>query len=238
MTNINQALILAAGRGERMKPLTDKIPKPLAKIKGKAMIDYILEKVSTLPEIKKIIVNSFYLAQVLEDHLRTLNNSKIIISHETEKLETGGGLINALPLFDLTKPILIINGDLFWLDKNNSLLKKLISSFNETKMDILLALKPKEQFFGYVGNGDFNLNKTTGELVKASNPSHTYIGAQILHPRIFKNIPSEKCFPIFNYLFKNFLEEDGNLRGIKGVEVVEKVFHIGTVRTLEDINIQ
>jgi MurNAc alpha-1-phosphate uridylyltransferase len=235
--NISQAFILAAGRGERMKPLTNTIPKPLAKINGKAMIDYTIEKLSSLKNINKIIVNSYYLAEVLEAHLASLNNQKITISHETEKLETGGGLINALPLIDTTKPLLIINGDLFWQDEQNSLLQTMVENFDENKMDILLALKPNQQFFGYEGKGDFNLDKETGEIKKAENPTHTYIGVQIIHPRILQDKPDEKCFSL-NYFFKKALDEDKQERNkIRGIEVKEKAFHIGTVESLETINI-
>ncbi len=229
--NISQAFILAAGRGERMKPLTDKIPKPLAEINGKAMIDYTIEKVSALKNINKIIINSYYLAEVLEAHLQSLNNPKIIISHENEKLETGGGLINALPLLDVSEPILIINGDLFWQDQNNSLLKTMLENFDENEMDILLALKPKEQFFGYEGNGDFNFDAQTKKIQKAVSASHTYIGVQIFHPRILQNKPEEKCFSL-SYYFQKALAENR----IRGIEVEEKPFHIGTVATLEAVN--
>ena len=249
MINISQAFILAAGKGERMRPLTDKIPKPLAQIQGKAMIDYALEKVSSLANINKIIINSYHLAEVLESHLKSLNNSKIIISHETEKLETGGGLVNAMKLLDETQPILIINGDLFWQDEENSLLKTMLQNFDEKKMDILLALKPKDEFFGYEGNGDFNLNIKTGELQKTSHSSHTYIGIQIFHPRILKEKPKEKlreklrdkplekCFSL-GYFFKKAQGEDGFLSRIKGIEMKEKAFHIGTVETLKMVNDQ
>ena len=235
MHNISQAFILAAGRGERMKPLTDKIPKPLAQIKGKAIIDYALEKISALKNINKIVVNSYYLADILEAHLKNLNNPKIIISYENEKLETGGGLVNAMHLLDSHQPILIINGDLFWQDENNSLLEKMMENFDEKKMDILLALKPKTEFFGYEGNGDFNFDAKTGELKKSTNPSHTYIGAQIFHPRILKNKPAEKFFSL-SYFFKKAEKENGILDRVCGIEVKEKVFHIGTVATLSAIN--
>jgi len=229
--NINQAFILAAGRGERMKPFTNTTPKPLAEINGKAIIDYAIEKLSTLKNINKIIINSYYLAEVLENHLASLNNPKIIVSHETGKLETGGGLVNAMPLIDVAQPILVINGDLLWQDEDNSLLKTMLENFDENKMDILLALKPKDQFFGYEGNGDFDLDKETGELKKSSNPSHTYIGVQIIHPRILENRPEEKAFSL-NYFFQKALAENR----IKGIEAEEKPFHIGTVETLKMLN--
>ena len=234
MINISQAFILAAGRGERMKPLTDTIPKPLAKIKDKAMIDYIIDKVSAVPSINKIVVNCYYLAEILEAHLKSLNNHKIIISHETEKLETGGGLVNAMPFFDDTQPILIINGDIFWSDEHNSLLEKIIENFDEKNMDILLAMKPREQFFGYEGKGDFDLKKGGSLLNKGSEYySHTYIGVQIIHPRILKNYPAEKCQLGKSFSLGYFFKRNEKL---KGVEVEERIFHIGTVKTLEEIN--
>jgi MurNAc alpha-1-phosphate uridylyltransferase len=241
MNTINQAFILAAGRGRRMLPLTNTIPKPLAKIKGVAIIDHIIKKVSALPAINKVVINSYYLANILESHLYSLNNPKIIISHEEEKLETGGGLINALRFFDQDKPILIINGDLFWIDKNNSLLNKVIENFDENKMDILLALKPKNQFFGYDGNGDFNFNKTTGEITKTNKKSHshTYIGIQIIHPKILKNKLIDKIFSL-NCFFKiaqgKSQENEIILQKIIGIEAQEKIFHIGTVKSLNQIN--
>ncbi len=234
--NITQAFVLAAGRGERMRPLTDTTPKPLAKIHNKAMIDYALEKISALKNINKIIVNSYYLAEVLEAHLQNLNNPKIIISHETEKLETGGGLVKAMDFLDVNQPILIINGDLFWQDENNSLLQTMIENFDEKKMDILLALKPNTEFFGYEGNGDFDLNIKTGELRKSANPSQTYIGIQIFHPRILKDRSTEKSFSL-GYFFKKAQRESGILDKICGIEVKEKAFHIGTAQTLEAINL-
>jgi MurNAc alpha-1-phosphate uridylyltransferase len=235
MQNVTQAFILAAGKGERMKPLTNTIPKPLAKINGKGMIDYTIEKLSKIPTIGKIIINSYYLSDVLETHLKTLNNPKIIISHETEPLETGGGLVNAIHLIDITKPLLIINGDFFWQDEQNSLLNTMTENFDAEKMDILLALKPKEQFFGYEGNGDFNFNSKNGELSRTAKQSHVYIGVQILHPRILANKPTEKCFSL-SYFFKKAQNENGILQNVKGIEIKEDAFHIGTVKHLEMVN--
>jgi len=91
--NISQAFIFAAGRGERMRPITDTIPKPLVKIKNKSIIDYTIEKLNKISDIKKIIINGFYLKDQIEAHIKNLNNSKIIFSKEIEKIETGGGLI-------------------------------------------------------------------------------------------------------------------------------------------------
>jgi NDP-sugar pyrophosphorylase family protein len=88
MLKLTQAFIFCAGRGERMRPLTDSIPKPLVKINNKSILDYSLEKINKITSIKKIFINGFYLANQIEDHLKNLNNPKIIFSHEEEKIET------------------------------------------------------------------------------------------------------------------------------------------------------
>lgn len=130
MTKITQAFIFAAGRGERMRPITDKIPKPLVKIKGKAIIDYIIEKLDKIDNIKTIVINGFYLADELEKHIKKLKNPKIVFSHETEKLETGGGLVFASDKIDLHKPLLTINGDVLWFDDVSSDIESLTNAWN------------------------------------------------------------------------------------------------------------
>ena len=89
MTKITQAFIFAAGRGERMRPLTDSVPKPLIKINGKAIIDYAIEKLDNIESIKKIIINGFYLADQIEEHIKKLNNPKIVFSREIDKVLLG-----------------------------------------------------------------------------------------------------------------------------------------------------
>ena len=225
---INQVFILAAGQGSRMRPLTDNIPKPLIKVNGRSMLDRILDKVSTLAQIKKIVINGFYLADQLEAHLNSLNNPKIIFSKETEKLETGGGLLKALPLFDQDQPILIINGDIVW--QETAALNKIIAAFDERNTDILLGIKAKEELLGYEGNGDFNFDEKTGELTRSENNDFVYAGIHIFHPRILKkqNLPPSPFS--LSYFFK-----DAAAKGIrlKGIKLVGKFFHIGTENDLK-----
>lgn len=224
---INQVLILAAGRGSRMRPLTDKIPKPLIKVNNKSMLDRVLFKLSNIPSIDKIIVNGFYLSDKIEEHLKSLNNNKIIFSKEDKILETGGGLVNALPLFDENKPILIINGDIVW--KDNSAISYLIESFNDVDTDILIGLKDKDSFLGYDGKGDFNLNEDGG-VSRGDINDFVYTGIQIFHPRILKdgNFPQEPFS--LSYFFKDIKRKSVRLKAIK---LPGKFFHIGTPKALE-----
>ncbi|MDX2082471.1 MAG: sugar phosphate nucleotidyltransferase [Rickettsiales bacterium] len=239
MTKITQAFIFAAGRGERMRPITDKIPKPLVKIKNKAIIDYTIEKLNQISTIKKIIVNGFYLADEIEKHLKKLNNPKIIFSREVEKVETGGGLLFALDKIDINKPLLTVNGDILWQEKSITSDIELISESWESKEhDILLGLKKTEDYIGYDGNsnggGDFDFS--AGKLFRFPNQalSHVYVGLQIINPKILlnaKNEISQNCFSM-SHFYKSAIGESGMLHRVGGVELKGKYFHIGTVEAI------
>lgn len=237
MTKITQAFIFAAGRGERMRPVTDSIPKPLVKIKNKAIIDYTIEKLDKISSITKIIVNGFYLADQLAEHLKKLNNSKIIFSHEVEKIETGGGLVFAKNLIDMDQPLLLINGDVLWLsDIDICDIENLAKAWKASDCDILLGLKKKNDFLGYDGNshggGDFNLDIATGKLQRFPTQamSHVFIGSQIINPKILEKAPA-KCFSM-SHFYKEATKENGAVVNIKGLELQGKYFHIGTVEAI------
>lgn len=237
MTKITQAFIFAAGRGERMRPITDTIPKPLIKIRNKSIIDYTIEKLEKISSIKKIIINGFYLSDILGNHIKNLNNPKIIFSKEIEKIETGGGLIFASKEINYDEPILLINGDVLWQDKlEKSDLELLTKYWKSNNCDILLGLKKKEEYLGYDGNshggGDFNFDQKTGNLTRflTSEMSHVFIGIQIINPKILqkpfvKNLG--KCFSMSEF-YKAATNENGNVENIKGIELQGKYFHIGT----------
>ncbi len=233
---INQAFIFAAGRGERMRPLTDSLPKPLVKIKNKAIIDYSIEKLLKIPQISKIIINGFYLAQQIEDHIANLNNPKIIFSHEASKIETGGGLLYAKNLFDNTQPLLLINGDILWQDFDGiSDIQKICEAYNPNDCNILLGLKKNGEVLGYDGDGDFNFDQETGQLSKSTKqPLHyVFVGVSVINPQILKDAPSE-CFSM-SYFYKKALQENGVLEGIKGFKLAGRYFHIGDVKAIGDV---
>jgi MurNAc alpha-1-phosphate uridylyltransferase len=244
MTQITQAFIFCAGRGERMKSLTDHTPKPLIEVKNKKMLDYILEKIEKISSLKKIIINAYYLADEIEKHLEYLNNPKIILSREIEKIETGGGLVYALDKIDIEKPLLTLNGDVLWHDKNNfSDLKFLIDNFDINSHDFLLGLKKSEDYWGYDGNpqcfGDFDLidKKLYRKSVKnnqKTSMSHVYVGLQIINPKVLLG-NHEKCFSVSKF-YKSAINSANCLERIEGVELKGEYFHIGTPQNLELAN--
>lgn len=239
MTNITQSFIFAAGRGERMRPLSDKIPKPLIKVKDKSIIDYAIEKLDKIPDIKKIIINGFHLADQLEEHIKELNNPKIIFSRETEKVETGGGLLFAQDKINFDEPLLTLNGDILWQDEGFYSDIDLISkAWNPEECDILLGLKKTEEYFGYDGNihggGDFYFEN--GTLIRYSDEamSHVFVGLQIINPKILNRAKKEivgNCFSM-SHFYKSAVGESGLLHRVRGVELKGRYFHIGTVDAL------
>ena len=236
---ISQAFIFAAGRGERMRPVTDTLPKPLVKIRNKPILDYAIEKLSAISSINKIIINGFYLAEQIEAYVQNLNNKKIIFSRETKKIETGGGLLFAKDKIDFNKPLLLINGDTLWQENNlSSDIKKLYDAYSANSCDIMLGLKKTADFLGYEGNnnggGDFNLDKKNGALQKISNQamSHVFVGLQIINPKILNRV-NEKCFSM-SLFYQEALRSDNKLEGVKGVELEGNYFHVGTVAAIAE----
>ena len=240
MTEITQAFIFCAGRGERMRPLTEYTPKPLLEVKNKKILDYILEKLKKISSLEKIIINAFYLADEIEKHIISLNNPKIIISREVEKIETGGGLIYALDKIDINKPLLTLNGDVLWRDQDNfSDIDFLSRNFDLNSHDFLLGLKKVDDYQGYDGNpnyrGDFDL---IGKKLYRKNlqdeqkilMSHVYVGLQILNPRVLLG-NHEKCFSVAKF-YKNAINSANILDRIEGIELKGDYFHVGTPQHL------
>jgi N-acetyl-alpha-D-muramate 1-phosphate uridylyltransferase len=232
MTKITQAFIFAAGRGERMRPLTDSMPKPLVKINGKAIIDYTIEKLDKISAIKKIIINGFYLAEQLEAHIKNLNNPKIIFSREVEKVETGGGLVFAGNKINTNEPLLTINGDVLWQDAAEiSDIELICAAWQKSDCDILLGLKKTADYLGYEGNehggGDFDFDGKNLWRFATKKMTHAFVGVQIINPKILQNAP-EKSFSM-SHFYKKAVDANGLMQRVGGVELAGKYFHIGTV---------
>ena len=185
--NIDTAMVLAAGFGKRMKPLTDTRPKPLVDVNGKALIDYTLDRLEAFG-LRRLIVNIHYKAEMMREHLADRSSPGIIISDEREApLETGGALIRAKNYFENT-PIFCTNTDAIFLDDGEEACAHLAASWDDAKMDALLLMVPIEKTSGYDGKGDFVIgDRSHIEWPSTDDARQKYVftGLQIIHPRLF-----------------------------------------------------
>ena len=189
------AMVLAAGFGTRMRPLTDRIPKPLVPLAGKPLIDHVLDRVADAG-IQRAVVNVHHFAEKLEAHLATRHTPEIVISDERDViLETGGGVVKALPLLG-PEPFLIHNSDAVWIEEPHgaSNIARLISAWDESRKDALLLIARVEHMLGYDGDGDFTLGPD-GRLVRRSKGEKTpyvFTGVSIAHPRLLAGCEAER----------------------------------------------
>lgn len=183
-----QAMVLAAGLGRRMRPLTDTIPKPLIDVAGRSLVDRAIDRLQEAG-VERVVVNTSYLAELLEAHLRKRALPRIIFSREAEPLETGGGIAQALMHF-AGAPFFAVNGDIIWLDGKISALQRLATGWNDG-LDALLLLHPVKQAVGYDGKGDFFLTESGGLIRRKPDEEapYVYAGVQMLHPRLFEGHP-------------------------------------------------
>jgi MurNAc alpha-1-phosphate uridylyltransferase len=185
------AMIMAAGLGKRMRPLTATRPKPLIEVGGKALLDHVLEKLRAAG-VRKVVVNVHYLADALEAHLASrAHGLDVVISDERDLLlETGGGLVQAAPLID-SDPFLSLNSDNLWVDGPADTLRLLASHWDEAKMDALLLLVPLARALNHKGMGDFHMSRT-GRL-RRRDRSHVapfvFTGIQMLSKRLLRDAP-------------------------------------------------
>jgi len=184
-----RGMVLAAGLGLRMRPITDTLPKPLIEIGGRSMLDRALDALDA-HGIGEVVVNAHHLAALVERHLAKRRSPAIRLSVEADLLETGGGVKNALPLLG-REPFFVINGDVLWSDGRRPTLADLTCAWDALRMDALLLLHPVATALGYHGPGDFLLSGD-GRLARRpaqGSAPHLFAGLQILHPRLFADTP-------------------------------------------------
>lgn len=185
------AMVMAAGLGKRMRPLTATRPKPLIEVAGKPLLDHVLDRLRAAG-VKKVVVNVHYLADALRAHLkRTADGLDVSISDERELLlETGGGLVKAGSMID-SDPFLAINSDNLWIDGPADTLKLLASHWDGGKMDALLLLVPHARALNHKGLGDFHMDRT-GRLRRRARSRvapFVYTGVQIVSKALLKDAP-------------------------------------------------
>ncbi|MBR2268008.1 nucleotidyltransferase family protein [Sphingobium sp.] len=208
---IDTAMLMAAGLGKRMRPLTATRPKPLVKVAGKALMDHALDRLAA-GGIKTVVVNVHYLADTVEAHLRTRKDMDFRISDERAKLlETGGGLIHAKPLLG-DKPFICANSDNLWIDGPAETLGMMQRLWDPERMDALLLLVPLARANCHSGPGDFHMD-ANGRLTRrktAHVAPFVFTGVQILSPRLLVDPPAD----VFSTnIFWNRAIEAGRLYG-------------------------
>src|SRR5690349_359852 len=185
------AMVMAAGLGKRMRPLTATRPKPLVEVAGKALLDHVLDRLKA-SGVEKIVVNVHYLPGSVEAHLASkAHGLEVAISDVRDLLlETGGGMVKAEPLID-ADPFLVVNSDNLWVDGPADTLKLLASHWDDRKMDALLLLVPQARALNHKGMGDFHMDRT-GRL-RRREKSHVapfvFTGIQIVSKRLLRDAP-------------------------------------------------
>jgi N-acetyl-alpha-D-muramate 1-phosphate uridylyltransferase len=204
------AMVLAAGLGTRMRPLTDAVPKPLIEIGGRALLHHAIDRLE-LVGVERVVVNIHYKADMVAAQLATRERPRIAISREEELLETGGGVLRALPQLD--DMFFVVNSDVLWFDSREYALQRLAGVFDANRMDVALLLQRASTAVGYEGNGDYFLDPLGTPRRRGEREIAPYLfsGVQLLHRRAFDGM-SEGRFSL-NRVY-NRAEQAGRLHAI------------------------
>lgn len=184
------AMVLAAGLGTRMRPLTDRTPKPLIEVAGKPLLDHVLDRLADAG-VAKAVVNVHYLGEQIIAHVANRKRPQVAISDERQEvLGTGGAVVKALPVLG-SEPFFHLNADTMWIDSVTPNLRRLAEAFDPARMDILLLMAPTANSIGYEGAGDYAM-LTDGQLRKRKEHQvvpFVYAGVAIMSPAIFEDAP-------------------------------------------------
>ena len=223
MSSIDQAMILAAGLGTRMGPLTSDKPKPLVELHGRTLIDHVIDRLAR-GGVNFVVVNVHFKAEMMKAHLAARKDVSIQICDETDNiLDTGGAIANALPLFR-GAPFFTQNSDSLWVEGMGRAMARMQERWDPEKMDALMLLAPCATSIGYDGPGDFEMD-TGGRLrrrVEMKLAPFVWTGLQIVHPRLFDGAPSGR-FSI-NLLWDKAIENER----LFGIRLDGVWMHVGT----------
>lgn len=221
---IDHAMVLAAGLGKRMRPLTKSRPKPLVELAGRTLLDRALDHLAAAG-VRHIVVNAHYRREMIAAHLD--GRPGIILSPEENLLETGGGIAHALPHLG-GGPFIVVNSDSVWSDGHSPALGRLTASWDDSAMDALLLLHPTVACSGVHDHGDFHMEADgrLGRRGESEVAPFVFTGVQILHPRLFENAPAG-AFSL-NLLYDRAAEA-GRLFGLRHDG---EWYHVGTPEEL------
>lgn len=188
-----RAMVLAAGLGTRLRPLTLNLPKPLVEVGGRTLLDHAIDRLAHAG-VEEIVVNAHYRAAMIAAHLARRDHPRITISEEAELLDTGGGVRNALPL--LGETFFVANSDILWMDGHDPTLARLAAAFDPEQTDAVLLLTPTVGAVGYDGIGDYFLDSLGRPRRRGEREVAPYLfaGVQLLHRRLFHGVDE----PVFS----------------------------------------
>lgn len=232
MIAIDHAIVLAAGLGTRMRPLTERVPKPLIPVAGRPLIDWCLDWLET-GGVTDVVVNTSYLADKLEGYLSMREYPHVRCSREEPApLETGGGILHALPLLPQS-PFLAMNSDAMLPPAEPHPIAGLAEAWKDTD-DFLMLLVPREQALGWAGNGDFLINEAghVRRPLEGEEAPYIFTGIEIIHPRVFVNCP-EGPFSL-NVLWKRSLGVDGYYRRVRAIVHEGPWLNVGDLQGLAE----
>ena len=227
MITLSHAMVLAAGLGTRMRPLTDDRPKPLLELDGRSLLDHALDRLAATG-VTQAVVNAHWRSEQIADAVAGREQPRIVLQKEETLLETGGGVRLALPHLG-DAPFAVVNGDAFWLDGPTPALKRLAAAVDPAEMDALLLMVRTTQVDGAVGQGDFLLDPL-GRMRRPKEREiapYLFAGVQILSPALFEGAP-DGAFSL-NRVYDRAME-NGRLFGLVHDGVW---FHLSTP---EDLN--
>lgn len=228
MIALTHAMVLAAGLGTRMRPLTDDRPKPLLELEGRSLLDHALDRLEDAG-VTRLVVNAHWHGEQIVEAMARRADAHVTVQEEAALLETGGGVKLALPKLG-NDPFAAVNGDAFWLDGPTPALTRLAAIFDPAEMDALLLMVRTTQVEGVVGRGDFLLDPI-GRIRRPKEREiapYLYAGVQILNPTLFEGAP-DGAFSL-NTLYDKAIE-NGRLFGLVHDGLW---FHLSTPEDLEN----
>ena len=229
MSAPRRAMVLAAGLGTRMRPLTETRPKPLVEVAGRTLIDRVLDRLEAAGA-EEVVVNVHHLADLLERHLGARTSPRIIISDERARLlDSGGGVKKALPHLG-REPFFIVNADTIWIEGFRANLSALAEAFDPSRMDAVLLLAASATSIGYDGKGDFSAD-ADGRLTRREEGQVTpfvYAGAAVTDASLFETTPDEPFS--LNLLLTRAIAR----QRLYGVRLDGLWMHVGTPEAIAD----
>ncbi len=224
-----KAIVLAAGLGKRMLPITATMPKPLVKVAGQTLIDFALDRLHEAG-METVVVNVHHFADMLEAHLRTRERPRIVVSDERGALlETGGGVKKALPLLG-DEPFVTFNSDSMWVEGPEPNLKRLVAAWDPDRMDILMLVAPLSTSVGYEGRGDFHRDES-GRLSRrgsAETAPFVYAGVAVVKPELVAGTP-DGAFSANAFYDRAIARER-----LYGLPLVGQWLHVGEPHTIAE----